>query len=89
MPNTRATKQPRKPAVAVGYKYRYYSGEGNPNNYTFHVRGIVDSQQVVTRFWNKRKQRWSYGVEDMGYFEHYRENGYLIDLGRSPPDNVD
>ena len=55
--------------IKVGEKYRWFCGEGNPNNKTIHIRAIVDSAQIVYKQWSRRKQYWVYVVVDDFWFD--------------------
>jgi hypothetical protein len=53
------------PVPAVGDRYRDKYREHD----TFEVRGIVDGQLVIRSWW-KRKQRWNYTCEPVGWWPH-------------------
>ena len=46
----------------VGDKYRY-------GKKLFHVRAIVDGDQIVVRIWSRRRQTWVYSVEWRWFIE--------------------
>lgn len=50
-----------------GDKLKLYYNPGNPNNTTLHVRGRVDGR-VITRRWNRHKERWNYEVHGPEFF---------------------
>jgi hypothetical protein len=52
--------------VKVGATLRWYWNENNSNNKTVHIRAIVDGDQIVYRWWSRRKG-WQYKVE-WGYW---------------------
>jgi hypothetical protein len=41
----------------------------------YHIRAIVDDEQVVLRYWAKR--RWVYTIETMTYLEICYKDGRL------------
>lgn len=61
-------------AVRVGDTIRFFYGKDNRNNRTIHIRAIVDDDQIVFRWWSRKKQTWIYQVEDAIYFEISREH---------------
>lgn len=63
--------------LQVGKTLRIDFGKDNPNNEVIHIRAIVDDDQVVFKTWNKHRQRWSYCVKWMYYFELLLEDGHL------------
>jgi hypothetical protein len=67
----------KKFPVEVGKKYKIYHGKGNPSNRTYHIRGIIDGNQVVARFWSTHKRRWEYNVNDISFYEIRRNAGVL------------
>lgn len=54
-----------KPGRSVRINY----GKGHPASRLLHIRAIVDDYQVVYREWIRRKGRWLYSVDSIGYFE--------------------
>lgn len=48
--------------IQIGDKYREYGKR------LLHVRGLVEDQ-VVVRYWSKRKQEWEYKCEPVWYFD--------------------
>ena len=42
-------------SLQPGKKIRIWGG-------LYHVRGVIDDDQIVLRVWNKRKQCWVYSV---------------------------
>ena len=45
--------------IKVGRVFRQYHGKNNFNNMTYHVRGFVDDEVVVVRWWRKNSY-WQY-----------------------------
>ena len=60
--------------IEIGKKYKIYFSENNINNKTIHVLAIVDEDQVVYKWWSKRKDRWIYVVDDMMWFDTISDN---------------
>ena len=58
----------------VGKSYRLFYNEGNHNNKKMHIRAIVDGDIIVYRYWRYGKQRWQYIVDDMIFWEVFREH---------------
>ena len=69
--------------LIAGNRVGIYYGKKNINNKTFHIRGIVDFDQVVVRKWDRYKREWVYGVKDMSFFEFMNERGFLSHIGLS------
>lgn len=44
-------------------------------NVVYHIRAIVDAEQVVVRHWSK--QRWHYTIKSMTWFELMYKDGRL------------
>ena len=42
-----------------GCSFKVFYGQDNPNNRTYHIRGIVDDY-IICRSWNKHKKQWCY-----------------------------
>ena len=64
-------------AIKIGKSYRLYFNPGNINNGVLHVRAIVDGAWVVVRQWARRKGRWIYRVEHLGFLEGCYRDGSL------------
>ena len=43
----------------------------------FHIRAIVDEDQVVVKAWWKHKQRWHYSVEWLFAFKLMYRDGHI------------
>lgn len=52
----------------------------------WHIRAIIDGDQVVYRRWSKRKQRWVYGCDPLYVFWLYIQNGMWVVLTRRDAD---
>lgn len=65
-----------------GVQVRFDYGKGNPNNMLAHVRGIIDSDQVVYSVWSVRKQRYYYHIKDARFFAHEIERGVATYAGK-------
>jgi|CXWL01.1.fsa_nt_gi hypothetical protein len=42
-----------------------------------HVRGFVDGNQVVTRFWNSEGSVWEYGVKHVFVYQFMCQHGLI------------
>jgi hypothetical protein len=58
-----------------GNKLKIFYNEGNPNNSTIHILGIVDEEiekrktkLIVYKKWLKHKKYWDYRVETFLFF---------------------
>jgi hypothetical protein len=55
--------------VKVGNKLKVFYNEGNSNNETIHIRGIIDKDQVIVRKWINHCKDWKYRIEWIYWFE--------------------
>jgi len=56
-----------------GNKVRVHIKYKSPSM-VYHVRAIIDYDQIVYKYWNPRKQRWMYRVEWMYLFQIYYQD---------------
>ena len=61
-----------------GKAFRTYPGKSMSEK--MHVRARVDGDQVVTRRWFWRKQRWDYRVECLFYYALLYRDGQLKEV---------
>ncbi len=52
-------------SVRVGAKFRKAAARGFPT-ILWHVRAIVDGDQVVIRAWSRKRRMWVYRIEWIG-----------------------
>jgi len=60
-----------------GNKIRLFYDKGNPNNNLMHIRAIVDDDQIVYRWWSRRKQNWRYVIVWRYMFELWHKDNNL------------
>ncbi len=72
--------------IKVGKTYKLFWYEGNINNKTIHIRAFVDDQ-IVYRYWSKRKQSWYYKI-DTEYFFYLLEREGVIKNKKMKPIRV-
>ena len=60
-----------------GNKIEIFFYEGNSNNKTIEIRGVVDDNYIVYRVYRKAKQRFCYGLEHISYYGFLEEDGCL------------
>ena len=61
--------------IKKGDKYKELDKHGNELTIPFHIRGTIDKNWVVYKFWYKEKQEWIYMVEKKSYFERLWRQG--------------
>lgn len=71
-----------KMELKIGHKYKIFYSEGNLNNKTIHIRGIVDGQYVVCK-WRKTKKYYRYFVESPYYFYYLLNDNHITHIGKS------
>lgn len=69
--------------VKPGSKFRVFYSEGNPNNRTLHIRGIVDDRAIV-REWFPSKQRWYYEALEVYWFDVFEPRIIRTERSRAP-----
>lgn len=53
--------------LSPGATVRIFFNEGNRNNKLIHIRGVIDCEYVVYRWWSLSKG-WVYEMETLYYF---------------------
>jgi len=66
--------------MRVGEKYKIYYNPNNPNNRRIHVVGIVDGNQIITKYYNR--VRWVYTIERIEYYEMLINDGFMKKVSR-------
>lgn len=64
--------------VKPGAIFRMYYGPKHIGNRKMYIRAIVDGNQVVYRYWRKRKRYWHYVVEEDFLFQEYEKSPHFI-----------
>ena len=55
----------------------FHGEEGHPKNKILHIRGIVDGEWVVYRFWLPVPGEWQYVLRHRSVFESANQDGIL------------
>lgn len=63
--------------VRVGTVFRVFYGKNHSGNRKYHIRAIVDGDQVVFRHWNAGRG-WIYAVERSYLFTVYEQSKAFV-----------
>jgi len=63
-----------------GHSFHVYYNKGNRNNRLYHVRAVVDGEQIVTRCWSYIKGRWVYAVNEHYWYKTLADSDHIPEL---------
>lgn len=64
--------------MEIGDRYNIDYGPNKAANKLIEIRGFVDDDVIVFKWYKSSSKKWSYDIEYRSYFAMLKSGGYLI-----------